>query len=58
MPTDDQPLSVPKKVRNVEAFIRGCKQIEIEHICTASDIMDAKDPMKILKCVDDLLSSV
>ena len=57
-PPPNQNLSVPKKTMNIDAFVGACKKLRLEQYCSAGEILNGSEPMKLISCIQCILGSM
>ncbi|XP_011403198.2 PREDICTED: leucine-rich repeat and calponin homology domain-containing protein 1-like [Amphimedon queenslandica] len=59
-PKGTEPLSAPKQTMNVAAFLAACKKLGVEEtiVCSAGEILEYKDPVRVTGCIRGLLDTV
>jgi hypothetical protein len=60
LPKNSEPLSAPKQTMNVAAFLAACKKLHVSEtvVCTAGEILEYKDPVRVTGCIRGLLDTV
>lgn len=56
-PTEGQPLSRVGQTQNITSFILSCKKLQVpeEKLCSAGDITEFKDPVRVMALLEYLL---
>ncbi|XP_064394638.1 leucine-rich repeat and calponin homology domain-containing protein 2-like isoform X2 [Halichondria panicea] len=58
-PPVGQKISRIKQTINISAFIDACKKLKVpeEELCSAGDIIDVRDPIRVITCLQRVLDS-
>lgn len=56
-PTEGLPLSNAKQTMNIAAFINACRLFKVpdDDLCSAGDIIELRDPVRVVTCLQRLL---
>ena len=59
-PRQGDTLTVPKKTMYIAAFIAACRKLGVQEamVCSAGDILEYKDPIRVCSCIRGLLDTV